>query len=300
MNSTGRLGIGIISAGKVGATLGNALRGQGHAIIGAYAASEDSQERLATLLPGVPALEVTEIVERAELVLLAVPDDELAPLVAGLAKLSAWQAGQIVIHTAGRYGAEVLAPARALGALCLAIHPAMTFTGTSLDIARLRGCPFAVTAPASLQPIGQALVAEIGGEPVIVAEADRTAYHMALSHGANHSVTLISQSLQILEKIGIDNPGEYLRPLMQAAVEEALQSGDALLTGPISRGDTGSVAAHLQALQELSEEDSSCVNTAATYRTLGIATVARAAWRGKISESKAAELLALLTGEAAE
>lgn len=135
---------------------------------------------------------------------------------------------------------------------------------------------------------------------MIVAEADRTAYHMALSHGANHSVTLISQSLQILEKIGIANPGEYLRPLIQASVEGALQSGDALLTGPISRGDTGSVAAHLQALQELIEEDSSCVHTAATYRTLGIATVARAAWRGKISESKAAELLALLTGEAAE
>ena len=95
MAKPGRLGVGIIGAGKVGAVLGAALRGAEHAVIGASAVSDASKERVETLLPGVPILDVQDIVERAELVLLAVPDDALGPLVNGLAKLGAWQPGQL-------------------------------------------------------------------------------------------------------------------------------------------------------------------------------------------------------------
>ena len=98
MAKPGRLGIGIIGAGKVGAVLGAALRGAEHAIIGVSAVSDASRERAETLLPGVPVLDVQDIVERAELVLLAVPDDALGPLIEGLAKLGAWQPGQLVAH----------------------------------------------------------------------------------------------------------------------------------------------------------------------------------------------------------
>lgn len=112
-NKTGRLGVGIISAGKVGAALGAALRGAGHQIIGAYATSEASIDRLETLLPGVPALDVRTIVERSEVVLLAVPDDELAGIISGLAKSGSWHSGQLLIHVAGRFGTQILAPALA-------------------------------------------------------------------------------------------------------------------------------------------------------------------------------------------
>ncbi|HXF03667.1 MAG TPA: NAD(P)-binding domain-containing protein, partial [Arthrobacter sp.] len=108
----GRLGIGVIGAGKVGAVLGAALRGVGHAVVGVSAVSEDSKERAENLLPGVPVLQIPEIVERAELVLLAVPDDALPELVDGLAAAGVWQPGQLVVHTSGRFGTGVLAPAR--------------------------------------------------------------------------------------------------------------------------------------------------------------------------------------------
>ena len=144
----GRLGVGVVGAGRVGAVLGSALRGAGHPVVACRAISEASRERAAALLPGVPVLDIPEVVRRAELVLLAVPDDALAGLVQGLADVGAWQAGQIVVHTSGRFGTDVLAPARRAGVIPLALHPAMTFTGTSLDLARLVGCSFAVTAPA--------------------------------------------------------------------------------------------------------------------------------------------------------
>ncbi len=288
------MGIGIISAGKVGAALGSALRSQGHAIIGAYASSTASQERLESMLPGVPSLPIETIVERAEMVLLAVPDDALAPLVAGLAKLGAWQSGQIVVHTAGRYGVQVLDPIRSSGALPIALHPAMTFTGTSLDIARLQGCPFAVTTSAMLQPIGMALAAEMGGEPVVIAEADRASYHAALAHGANHVVTLLDQSRRMLQELGISEPGNFLRPLIQAAVEGALNSGDALLTGPVVRADLGTLQEHQQAIKELSENCVELSALPATYHALLAATAVRAQQRGVLSAQQTAELLALV------
>ncbi|WP_247645206.1 Rossmann-like and DUF2520 domain-containing protein [Arcanobacterium buesumense] len=281
-NKTGRLGVGIISAGKVGAALGAALRGAGHQIIGAYATSEASIDRLETLLPGVPALDVRTIVERSEVVLLAVPDDELAGIISGLAKSGSWHSGQLLIHVAGRFGTQILAPALAQGALGIAIHPAMTFTGTTLDVTRLRGCPFAVTAPRMLQPIGLALVGDMGGEGFIVAEGDRPLYHAALAHGANHVVTVIAQATRLLNSIGLD--AEYMRPLLTAAVEGAISSGEALQTGPVVRGDAGTVAEHIVTLTTVGEEDPELADVAPAYRALAHATAERALARRVITQ----------------
>ena len=122
----GRLGVGVIGAGRVGAVLGSALRAAGHALVGASAVSRASLDRVDALLPGVPVLEIPELIERAELVLICVPDDVLADLVSGLATTRAWQPGQLVVHTSGRFGWRVLEPAVAGGAIPLALHPAIT------------------------------------------------------------------------------------------------------------------------------------------------------------------------------
>ncbi|MDP9800607.1 putative short-subunit dehydrogenase-like oxidoreductase (DUF2520 family) [Arcanobacterium wilhelmae] len=288
--NTARMGVGIVSAGKVGAAIGSALRAAGHSIIGAYATSEASLDRLENMLPGVPALDVQTIVERSQLVVLAVPDRELIPLVKGLTKLGAWQSGQIVMHTAGRYGADILAGAAAAGALTLAVHPAMTFTGTSLDVARLQGCPFSVSASPMLQPIGLALVAEMGGEGVVIADVDRPLYHAALAHGANHLVTVVAQAERVLEQIGIADAGAYLRPLTQAALEGALSSGEALQTGPVVRGDAVTVEGHVEQLDELAADVPELADVAHTYRALARATITRALARGVISQTQAGQM----------
>lgn len=224
---SGRLGVGIIGAGHVGPVLGAALAGAGHAIVGITAVSDRSRERADAMLPGVPVLAVPELIERSELVLIAIPDAELEGFVAGTSAAGAWQSGQLVVHTSPGYGVGVLAPARAAGVIPLAIHPAMAFTGTSLDLARLAETYFAVTAPAPVQPIGQALVVEMGGEPVVVDEADRPAYAEAIATATTFSRSIVEQAAGMLARIGVENPGGYLSSLIRSSVDEALRRAGA-------------------------------------------------------------------------
>lgn len=230
----GRLGVGIIGAGRVGPVLGAALAGAGHALVGISASTDDERDRAEAMLPGVPVLEVPAIVERSELVVIAVPENQLAALVEGLATLGAWQPGQLVLHTAARYGTAVLDPARAAGAIPLAVHPALAFTGTSVDLARLRESWCAVTAPAPVLPIAQALVVEMGAEPVVVAESDRAAYADAVGAASQFSTAVVTQSLDALRAIGVDEPARVLGGLVRSAVENALQQA-AVATIDITR-----------------------------------------------------------------
>lgn len=292
----GRLGVGIIGAGRVGAVLGSALRAAGHAIVGATAISQESHDRVDALLPGVPILTPQEVVERSELVLLTVPDDSLADVVRGLAEVGAWQPGQIVVHTSGAHGIAVLDPARTRGGIPIAIHPAMTFSGTSLDLSRLEGATFAVTAPGPVLPIGQALVVEIGGEPVILDESARGLYHAALAHGANHLVVLVAQAADMLLKAGLENPGQVLSPLLYASLEGALRNADgvsnpvATLTGPVVRGDAGTVRKHVETISDfaLTDDVTDILNS---YRELGRSATVRALKAGRIDQAQAQNLL---------
>ncbi len=220
---SGRLGVGIIGAGRVGPVLGAALAGAGHAIVGISAISESSRERADAMLHGVPILDVPAIIERSELVILAVPAAELTALVAGLASTGAWQPGQLVMHTAAEFGTDVLGPATASGAIPLAIHPAVSFTGTTIDLSQLVGAYFAITAPGPVQPIGQALVVEMGGEPIVVAEGDRAAYAEAIATATSFSSAIVDQASALLASIGIDQPGAVLGPLVRSSVENALR-----------------------------------------------------------------------------
>src|SRR5699024_7245290 len=124
-----RLDVGVVSAGTVGAVLGHALSRAGHRVVAAAAVSDESKRRAQRLLPGAEILPVDEVASSAALLLIAVPDDAIADLVDGLARGGHVQPGQIVAHVSGAYGAEVLRPVAELGALPLAVHPAMTFTG---------------------------------------------------------------------------------------------------------------------------------------------------------------------------
>ncbi|WP_354670487.1 Rossmann-like and DUF2520 domain-containing protein [Curtobacterium sp. SP.BCp] len=222
----GRLGVGIVGAGRVGPVLGAALANAEHAVVGVTAVSDAGRDRAEAMLPGVPVLATPDLVERSELVLLAVPDDQLGSLVQGLADAGIWQPGQLVVHTSPDHGTDVLRPALAAGAIPLAIHPAMVFTGTSVDLTRLRDAYCAVTAPAPVLPIAQALVVEMGAEPFVVAEQDRPAYADAVRAAASFSTAIVEQSAGTLDGIGVEHPGRVLGALVRSAVDNALAAAD--------------------------------------------------------------------------
>ncbi len=229
MNRDGRLGIGIIGAGKVGPVVGAALRNADHAVVGITAGSDP--ERVEAILPGVPTLEPAEVVRRSELVIVAVPHDQLERLIAGLAALDAWQPGQLVLHTDPAYGTGVLAPAMAKGAIPLAVHPAVVFTGTSMDLRQLTTAYAAVTAPAPVLPIAQALAVELGCEPVVIAEEDRATYAEAVGAATEFSRSIVRQSARLLAEAGVPQPGAYLSALVHSTIDHALAEAGSAAPG---------------------------------------------------------------------
>ena len=280
--------IGVVGAGRVGATLAAGLRAAGHEVVAAAGESDASRGRIDALLPGVEIGKPTDVARACDLLLLTVPDDMLSNVVTMLVGSGAIREGQVVVHTSGRHGLAVLEPARAVGARTIAMHPAMTFTGTGIDLPRLAGCVFGVTADEADRALAESLVADLGGRAMWVPEDRRTLYHAGLAHGANHLVTLITEAMEILSAAGADDPAATLRPLLTAALDNALEHGDAALTGPIVRGDVETVRAHVTDLA------ANAPQTLASYVTMARATLDRAVTDGRLLPIRATKMLQVL------
>ncbi len=230
----------------------------------------------------------TAVARSCDVLLLTVPDDALDNVVRMLVASGAIRAGQYVVHTSGLHGTEILRPAVEIGAHGIAMHPAMTFTGTDVDLDRLAGCVYGVTCGLAERPVAEELVEALAGSVMWVAEADRELYHAALAHGANHLVTLVSQAMQLLRTAGAPDPAAVLRPLLSAALDNALDYGDAALTGPIVRGDLKTVAAHLRTLAATSPE------TLESYVVMARATANHAVADGRLEPRRAAAMVEIL------
>jgi predicted short-subunit dehydrogenase-like oxidoreductase (DUF2520 family) len=289
------LTIGIIGAGRVGAMLGAALASAGHSVVASSGVSDASRSRIERLLPGARLVPVDQVPAGVHLVILAVPDDTLAGLVAGLVEAGSISTGQVVAHTSGAHGLSVLAPVVDAGAHPLALHPAMTFTGHDSDLDRLGdGISFGVTAPPEVRRIATRIVADLGGTPEWVAESDRPLYHAALAHGANHLVTLVNEAMDRLRDAGVVHPDRVLGPLLRAALDNTLRHGDAALTGPVSRGDAGTIAKHVETLRRVAPD------SVLVYLALARRTADRAIGSGRLRARDAEPLLGVLADDQPE
>jgi predicted short-subunit dehydrogenase-like oxidoreductase (DUF2520 family) len=162
----------------------------------------------------------------------------------------------------------------------------MTFTGTPSDLPRLEGVSYGVTAPDDLRPVATRIVADLKGSPEWIAEADRVLYHASLVHSANHLVTLVNEAADRLRDAGVLQPEKVLAPLLEAALANALHMGDNALTGPVSRGDAGTVARHVEALTHSP--------TLPSYLALARRTADRAIASGRLRATDAEPLLDVL------
>lgn len=282
------LSLGIVGAGKVGSVLAAQLRSAGYPIVGVSGRSQATRLRISTLLPDVPVLAPAEVAARSDVLVLAVPDDALIAVAEELAASGSVRPGQYVLHTSGRHGLDALASLTRLGARPIAFHPAMTFTGTTVDVAR--GPVFGLTAAPADRPLAEELVAALGGRAMWVAEADRALYHAALAHGANHLVTLVAQSMDLLRLAGANDPAAVLRPLLTAALDNVLAYGDAALTGPVVRGDVTTIRAHVDALAAADVDDA----TVDAYLELARATARRAEADRRIAPAAAGTIRQVL------
>jgi predicted short-subunit dehydrogenase-like oxidoreductase (DUF2520 family) len=283
-----RLDVGVIGAGRAGSVIGACLAQAGHHVVAASAVSDASRERAELLLPTAEIVDARGVASRSSLLILGAPDDALTDLVRGLVATDSIRPGTFVVHLSGRFGTGVLEPATRAGALPMALHPAMTFAGTPEDVQRVGGCCFGVTVPEALWLGAAALVLEMGAEPVRIDEHARPLYHAALAHGSNHLVTLVAQAMGMLAEAGVPDPARMLAPLAGTALDNTLRRGDGALTGPVSRGDAGTVLEHVRALGALDDD----VRDA--YIALARATTARTLQRGVIDAATADVLYATL------
>jgi predicted short-subunit dehydrogenase-like oxidoreductase (DUF2520 family) len=295
-----------IGAGALGGTLARALAARGATIASVSARGPARARALATSLPGSRyEPDVAALVAGAGTVVLAVPDDALPALDAALS----WRTGQAVIHLSGSRGTEALPAARAAGAAVAALHPLLSFPSAAADgaaaLAHLRGCTWALeTTDSALAERLGALVEALGGRIVRLGVGDRVPYHIAAVLASNYVIALLGAAIDLWRGFGVDGATalDALLPLLRGAVESLAAKGpSAALTGPIARGDVGTVAAHLRWLAQLpktgtagADLDRAALEEA--YRAVARLAIPLAIVRGSLSDEAAAALRALLGG----
>lgn len=216
--------IGIIGDEPAGPVLAKALALAGHELVGAAVSSPEAIERVEALLPDVPIDSMPAVTEDSDVVILAVPYDDVQITCDGLADLGLFGPKKIVIHLSPLRGYGVLGGAGLHGAVPIALHPVMHFTGTSMDLMVLKNSTIAVSAPEVFQPIAQALAIELGGEPVLVSEDQRAAYAEAYEVATGFSSLVVQQALGILTEADVENPSRLIGPVVRSAIEHALAS----------------------------------------------------------------------------
>ena len=210
-NRDGRLGVGVVGNDLFGPVLAAGLAAAGHSLIGVAVTDATATDRVEALLPGAPQLSAEQVIERSELVVLAEPVETLESRVAELTEAGVWVPGQLVVHTAAQFGTALLGEALNRGVIPLAIHPAIDVTGTSIDLVRLKEGWCGVTAPRPVLPIAQALVVELGAEPVVIDEGDRATYAEAIATATSFTRSIVQQATGLLASIGVESPASCFR-----------------------------------------------------------------------------------------
>jgi predicted short-subunit dehydrogenase-like oxidoreductase (DUF2520 family) len=243
--------IGIVGAGAVGTALGVALSRASWPVAAVASRDPGRRDRFRSLVPGVRAFaEATALLDEVELVILAVPDDVIAPMAGELRMYG----GQAMIHTSGVLGAEVLEPARAAGTQVGGFHPLVAFADLERAVAALRGATIAVEGDDELASLLATMAEALGATAVRLAPGSKAAYHAAAMLAAGGYVALLDAIAELGAAAGLDEPGALA--VYGGLLEQSLDNARALgirqaLTGPMIRGDLGTVRRHLDALTRL-------------------------------------------------
>jgi predicted short-subunit dehydrogenase-like oxidoreductase (DUF2520 family) len=278
--------VGFIGAGKVGTALASLLNARGvevNAVSGRTAQASLRMALAANLNPAA-ARNRAETLRAADIVFLTVPDDAIGPLCLEIARAGGWRRGQGVVHCSGALPSDVLQPARGAGALAASFHPLQAFASLHAALENMPGSTFALEGDAPLVAQLDLLVDALGGTAIHLKAGEKTIYHAAAAIASNYTVTLAALASDLLVREGIapdaNTALHYLLPLLKGTVDNLGEVGlpDAL-TGPLARGDAGTVARHLQALDKCSPE------LGALYRHLARLTLPLAQEKGHLDQA---------------
>lgn len=284
--------IAIVGAGVIGTSLGLLLQRAGHVVVALASRTKRRAQAAAALLGGVEVVADPALAAMgADVVLLAVPDREIAALGERIAQGGALRRGAVVAHLAGGLPAAVLDPVRAAGAYPGSMHPLQSFANVDTAVRMLPGTAFAVEGDPRATEVLVTLARDVGGKPLHVASGQKAAYHAGAVLASNFVVALLDGAVELLVRAGVPREEALpaLLPLLSGTAQNLAQVGlpDAL-TGPIARGDVGTVRGHLAALAAGS------ATLLPAYVALAQRTVEVALRKGTLAPSEASALRALL------
>ncbi len=244
----------LVGPGRLGTLVALGLAAAGVRLERVAGGSDAARAALRAAVAGVRDVPVAEVAEGVDVVVLAVPDRAIAAVVDDLVRADALREGQGIVHLSGALGLAPLHRAALAGAWTAACHPAITAPAGATDPTALHGTTWAVTAGPGARDKAHALVELLGGDPVDVADAERARYHAALALASNAVGAAVVTARRLLAVAGLPDPARVLGPLAHASVDAALAGGAPALTGPVVRGDVGTVRAHLAAIGEEAHE----------------------------------------------
>ena len=280
--------VGFIGAGMVGTALATRLFEKGCPIIAVFSRSLSSAQNLAKLVTGCQIYHsAQEVADVTELVFITTPDD----VISKVANEVQWHTGQNVVHCSGAYSSDILEPARQFGAKVGSFHPLQTFANVEQAMKNLPGSTFALEAEEPLLFSLKEFASLLNGNWVELKPEDKVLYHIAAVFVSNYLVTLVKMALDLWQIFGVPpaRATKALLPLLQGTVNNIDNIGSpGCLTGPISRGDIGTISRHLNAL---AARDPTKLTT---YKELASQTIPIALAKGTIDENKAEELKTLL------
>ena len=282
------LKLGFIGAGTVGTALSFRLSGKGYQVVAVSSRSQSSARNLARAIGNCHVSDSSQgVADAAELVFVTTPDDAIATVVSQLK----WHTGQSVVHCSGAASTDILESAKKMGAYVGAFHPLQTFASAKQAIENIPGSAFAVEAEEPLLSILKDMATALDGHSIELKAGDKVVYHAAAVIACNYMVTLVKLATDLWQTFGIPTheATQALLPLIRGTVNNIDTVGiPQCLTGPIARGDSGTIIKHLNALEKVAP------GIVSTYRELGLQTIPVALAKGRINEHQAQELQALL------
>jgi len=286
--------VSIIGAGVVGTAVGHILKTKGYNITAIASRTRASLDRAFPYTGGLTTTDVVEAASLGDLVFITTQDDQIEKVCAKIARGNGFKVGNVILHMSGALSTKVLKSAEKVGALTASIHPMQSFVDIDLAIKQLPGAYFGVTAEEKIQPLVFELVKDLGGEPVVIKDEDKPLYHAAACVTSNYLTALLRFAQEIYSSIGISQEVSLkaVWPLVEGTLKNIKQKGTSqALTGPIARGDLGTIEKHLSVLKSKLPE---ALNL---YEKLGNYTVEVALEKRSIDEKQADKIKKLLDKE---
>jgi predicted short-subunit dehydrogenase-like oxidoreductase (DUF2520 family) len=286
--------VSIIGAGRLGTSLGHALRKKGYKIKALSCRTVSSAQKSRKIIgEGIASIDNIQTAKMGQIVFLCLPDEEISKVAKVLAGSNINWSKKFVFHCSGLIPSKVLKPLGDKGAFTASLHPIQSFAQKKTPSAQFENIYFGLEGSTEALALSSKIVRQLGGHPLFIQPEDKALYHAACSTASNFFVVLLEMAVSLLKKVDLQEEKalQILLPLVKGTLHNVKKLNiRTSLTGPVIRGDEESLQEHLNALRNFPFYYE-------TYKRLAAQAMEIAKKEGKISPQKIKALKKLMEGK---